>query len=69
MPLIFINKTSMKTLSLGLMDYLGQTSSGGFVDWGALMAAGFLSLIPCVVIFLIAQEYLVEGITFTGIKR
>lgn len=68
MPLMFINRTSMKTLSLGLMDYLGQATSGGFVDWGSLMAAGFLSLIPCVVVFFIAQGYLVEGIALTGIK-
>jgi len=68
MPLIYINKTSMKTLSLGLMDYLAQATSGGFLDWGSLMAAGFMCLIPCLVIFFIAQDRFVEGIALTGIK-
>jgi len=37
-------------------------------DWGALMAASLVSLIPVLIIFVIAQRYLVEGIATTGLK-
>jgi len=33
-----------------------------------LMAGSTMSLIPVVIVFLLAQRYFVEGITMTGLK-
>lgn len=63
-PMIYINKTEMLTLSLGLQDYLGQF----VVDWTHLMAATTMFVIPVVIFFLIFQRNFVEGIASSGIK-
>ena len=37
-------------------------------DWPAIFAMGTLSLIPIIIIFLLFQKYLVQGIVTTGLK-
>ncbi|RYL86668.1 carbohydrate ABC transporter permease [Sporolactobacillus sp. THM19-2] len=63
-PLIYLNDSSKFTLQLGLAMFNGMTK----VEWGPLMAASLLVLIPNVVIFFSMQKYFVEGISLTGIK-
>ena len=33
-----------------------------------LMAASFMAVLPCIIIFYFAQRYFVQGILLTGIK-
>lgn len=63
-PLIFLSSTNNKTLALGIALFQGQFQD----SWNAMMAVSTLVLLPCVVIFLVAQRYFVEGITMTGMK-
>lgn len=63
-PLIYINKTEMLTLSLGLQGFLNQYS----VDWTHLMAAATIFVVPVMVFFLFFQRNFVEGIATSGIK-
>ncbi|MVB10157.1 L-arabinose transport system permease protein AraQ [Caprobacter fermentans] len=63
-PLIYLNDSKKFTLQLGLAMFNGMTK----VEWGPLMAASVLTLIPVLVIFFAAQKYFVEGISFSGIK-
>lgn len=63
-PLIYLKTESKKTLQLGLKMFLSQYSS----EYGLIMAASVLSLIPVLIVFLSLQKYFVEGIAATGVK-
>ncbi len=64
-PLIYLQKINQMTVAVGLSYFRGQQM---VTDWGALMAASLVSLLPVLILFIIAQRYLVEGITTTGLK-
>jgi len=40
----------------------------GAIDWGALQAGLMVSIIPCVLIFLLLQRYYVGGLTGGALK-
>ena len=63
-PMIYLNTQSKYTISIGLQLFMTayQTS------WNQLMAAATVAVLPCAIIFLIGQKYIVEGITITGMK-
>lgn len=63
-PLIYLKTESKKTLQIGLRMFIGQNSS----EYGLIMAASVLSLIPVLIVFLALQKYFVEGIAATGVK-
>ena len=65
-PLIFINSIEKYTIPLGLVMLRGQYDVGSPTR---TMAAVTLAIIPAVVIFILAQRYLVEGIAITGLKE
>ena len=64
-PLIFMSKPRSFTVSLALNAFLDPNSLNNF---GGLFAMSVVSLIPVVLVFLIFQRYLVEGIATSGIK-
>jgi multiple sugar transport system permease protein len=63
-PLIFLNKQSTFTLSLGLQQY----ESLHYTAFQYLMAATTMFCIPVVVLFFVAQRYFLKGISFSGLK-
>lgn len=63
-PLIYINKKSKMTLSLGLQQFLNEYT----IDWTQLMAAAVIFVIPILVLFLVFQRNFVEGIATAGLK-
>jgi multiple sugar transport system permease protein len=63
-PLIFLNSTEKMTVTLGLTLLQGQYYS----QWTLLMAGAIVSVIPTLIVFLIAQKYFVEGIVRAGLK-
>lgn len=63
-PLIYLKTEANKTLQLGLKMFISQYSS----EYGLIMAASVLSLIPVLIVFLSLQKYFVEGIAATGVK-
>ena len=63
-PLIYLKSVENKTIQLGLKMFISQYSS----DYGLIMAGSVLSLIPVLIIFLILQQYFVEGVASAGIK-
>lgn len=63
-PLIYLNDSSMYTLSLGLQEFESTHS----VFWGPLMAASVLFMIPVIVLFIGAQRSFISGITMGGLK-
>lgn len=63
--LVFINSATKYTVSLGLRLSLDGES---VVNWGKMMAASCMAVLPLIVLFFAAQRYFVEGIATTGIK-
>jgi multiple sugar transport system permease protein len=65
-PLLYLNKPKLYTVSLALRMFADPTTS---TDWGAIFAMGTLSLVPVLVVFVLFQKHLVQGITTTGMKN
>lgn len=63
-PLIYLTTESKKTLQIGLKMFISQYSA----EYGLIMAASVLSLIPVLIVFLSLQRYFVEGIAASGVK-
>ena len=62
---IYLTDSSMHTMALGLRVFSG---SYGTV-WNLTMVAAILAIIPGLIIYIIGQKYLVEGIVMTGMKN
>lgn len=63
-PMIYLDTDSKKTIQLGLATFRRQFDT----DYGAIMAGTTLSLIPVVILYAVAQKYIVEGIAYAGVK-
>lgn len=63
-PLIVLTEDAKFTVSLGLPTLLGPYRQ----EYGAIMAGSFLSTLPIIVIFLIAQRRFIEAITAGAVK-
>lgn len=63
-PLIFLNSQENFTVPLLLNMFKGKYT----VDWSLIMAASTIAVVPVLVVYLIGQKYIIEGITITGMK-
>ncbi len=69
-PFIFLNTKSKYTLAIGIRYF---QAVAGFADdtepkYHLLMAASVMMTAPIIIIFFLAQRYLVQGIVMSGIK-
>jgi multiple sugar transport system permease protein len=62
--LIVANSEDMFTMEVGLM-YFQRAFS---VDYGGIMAACVITVLPVLVVFLIFRTQIIEGVSFTGVK-
>jgi multiple sugar transport system permease protein len=62
--LMLINSEEKMTFAVGLLTFVSKFS----VDWGQMMAAGVLALIPACIFFAFIQRYLVQGLTAGALK-
>jgi multiple sugar transport system permease protein len=63
-PYIYLTKTELKTIQIGLRMFITQYSS----EYGLMMAGSVITLIPDLVIFISLQKYFVQGVASVGIK-
>ena len=63
-PMIYLNTDKLKTIQIGLSAF--RTEYGA--EYGLIMAGTVCSLLPMVLIYCVAQKYLIEGIAFSGLK-
>lgn len=64
--LIFMNKETSFTIPIMLVSV--RAGRLGAVDWGALQAGVVLSILPCVLIYLLLQKYYVAGFLNGAVK-
>lgn len=63
-PLILTSTDQAKTMPVAINEFLGRFS----VDYGLLSAAGIVGLLPPILISLIFQRFLIEGLTAGAVK-
>lgn len=64
-PLIYLNSPEQRTLTLALNAFKGQY---GTSDVQLLMAASFVTMLPCILLFFAAQRYFVQSTASSGLK-
>jgi raffinose/stachyose/melibiose transport system permease protein len=64
LPLILLNSDAKYPWPLGIMVYQGEFSS----DWQLVLAFVSLTIAPAVVVFLLAQRFIVAGLTAGAVK-
>jgi len=65
LPLIVLNSESLWTLPLGVMQFQGQYGT----DVALVMAFVVLAMLPAIVFYLVAERYLVAGLTAGALKE
>lgn len=63
-PLIIVSNEDKMTLPLGLSMLQGRWTT----DWNVLMAGTLISVIPIILVYVFAQQYIIKGMSHTGIK-
>jgi len=63
-PQIYLTSTEKKTIQIGLRMFISQYST----EYGLIMAASVVALIPVLIVFLSLQKYFVQGIATSGMK-
>lgn len=62
--LVFLHSRKVKTLPVGLLDFVGEY----LTDWGAIAASLTLATIPVVIVYLIFRNQIISGMTAGSIK-
>ncbi|WP_260412328.1 carbohydrate ABC transporter permease [Alkalihalobacillus sp. TS-13] len=63
-PLIFLRTESLYTIQLGVQSFADQHGS----IYSLMMAASVSAIIPLLIIFIIGQKHVIEGIQLGGVK-
>jgi raffinose/stachyose/melibiose transport system permease protein len=64
LPLVMLNTDDLYPWPLGIMVYQGEYSS----EWHLILAFITLTILPTVIIFIIAQKHIVAGLTAGAVK-
>lgn len=63
-PLIVFTNGQLATVQMGLQAF----SYNHNTDFGPLMAASIVVMLPIIIVFIYAQKYMTQGISFTGTR-
>ncbi|WP_421726073.1 carbohydrate ABC transporter permease [Bauldia sp.] len=66
LPLVFVRSFDVMTLPVGILALSGSFGDGSL---SVIMAAVTMGVLPLLVVFLVAQRFIVESIASTGVKR
>jgi raffinose/stachyose/melibiose transport system permease protein len=63
-PLIFIRSADLRTVPLGISTFFGEYSN----DWALMFAALSISIMPVIIVYLLASKQFIAGLTSGAIK-
>nr|BBH86318.1 ABC transporter permease [Thermosporothrix sp. COM3] len=63
-PLIMLNSSENFTVPLLLNQFRGQYAT----EWTLVMAGSVIAIVPVLIVYLLAQRYVIQGIAMTGLK-
>ena len=63
-PLVMVNDRKMMTMPLGMQSLVDQF----IIDYGLLAAGATLMVLPPLILFLLAQRWVINGMVLTGLK-
>ncbi len=61
---VFLRDEDRMTMPVGIQSFMQQYST----DWGSLMAAATLAMVPTLILFLFIQKYMISGATAGAVK-
>jgi multiple sugar transport system permease protein len=64
-PLVFLNSIDNYTVPLAINFFRGQYAT----DFALLMAGSAISIVPVLIVYIIGQRQIIEGIATTGLKQ
>lgn len=64
-PLVFVNDLKLFTLPLSLSNF---NDAYGLPIWHLQLAATTLSVIPVLIVYVLAQRLIIESFTLSGVK-
>jgi len=63
-PLIVAQSASMRTVPVGIALFSGEAGSA----WHLIMATSSMAILPVLIVFIIFQRQIIEGVVLTGVK-
>jgi ABC-type glycerol-3-phosphate transport system permease component len=63
-PLVYLSTESKFPLSLGIANFAGEQVQ----NFPVMMAAATIAMLPCVLLFFVAQRWFIQGVVITGVK-
>ena len=64
LPLYYLNRTANWPMTLAIYNFFGQYQS----DWSLVSADIVLTILPVILIYLMAQRYILSGLTAGAVK-
>lgn len=65
LPLLVMNDAKLFTVPMGVMDFRGQYA----VEWNRILCFVTLTMIPAIVFYILAQKYIIAGLTGGAVKE
>jgi multiple sugar transport system permease protein len=65
-PLFVARKEAFMTLPVGLAQL--QAGPNALTEWNLVMAGAVITVLPMLVVYLLAQKWFIRGVAFSGIK-
>ncbi len=63
-PLIVVQSASMRTVPVGIALFSGEAGAA----WHLIMATSAMAIVPVLVVFVIFQRQIIEGVVLSGVK-
>jgi multiple sugar transport system permease protein len=63
-PVLYISTSSLRTVTIGLTSFQNEYGA----QWNLLLSGAVISILPLIIVYILAQRYIVAGIATTGLK-
>jgi len=63
-PVLYISSSELRTVTIGLTSFQNEYGA----QWNLLLSGAVISILPLLIVYILAQRYVVEGIATTGLK-